>query len=138
MQYQDLKGLDYMTRVITETLRLWPAVANGTFRKTAFEDTIKGPKGSNVRLPKGSFCVIPNWSRHRSKELWGEDANEFNPERRFTDGELYFTLQHTFTDSEMMLTFLQHLAVAVLPHARGRQAPGPRSPRASTVQTHRD
>ena len=90
MQYQDLKGLDYMTRVITETLRLWPAVANGTFRKTTFEDTIKGPKGSNVRLPKGSFCVIPNWSRHRSKELWGDDANAFNPERRFTDGELYF------------------------------------------------
>ena len=41
------------------------------------------------RSPKGILIQIPNWFRHRNPELWGEDVNEFNPEREFQDEELW-------------------------------------------------
>ena len=70
-----------MTKCITETLRLWPALANGTYRELEEEETIIGYNGESVLLEKGTYCQIINWTRHRNKELWGEDVNEFNPER---------------------------------------------------------
>ena len=33
--YQDLTRLKFMNRCITETLRLWPVVGNGTFREAS-------------------------------------------------------------------------------------------------------
>mmetsp|Transcript_57107 Transcript_57107/g.121370 ORF Transcript_57107/g.121370 Transcript_57107/m.121370 type:complete len:634 (+) Transcript_57107:163-2064(+) len=86
--YQDLRKFDLLDRVITETLRFWPAVANGTFRQLHFPDTVKGANGEEVTLPKGTYTMIQNWSRHRNPELWGPDANSFNPHRDFSDSEL--------------------------------------------------
>jgi cytochrome P450 len=42
-----------------------------------------------VSVPKGTQVQIQNWSRHRSTELWGADANDFNPDRDFQDRELW-------------------------------------------------
>lgn len=64
--YQDLFNMPFMTKCIMETLRLWPAVANGTFRQIQFDDYITGPGGKQVRLPKGTHVRIFNWSRHRN------------------------------------------------------------------------
>ena len=86
--YQDLSRLDLMDKCITETLRLWPAVANGTFRRLQSRDTVKGADGQEVHLPKGTLINIVNWSRHRNPDVWGQDANEFNPFRDFTSCEL--------------------------------------------------
>lgn len=88
--YQDLgnKRLDLLDRCITESLRMWPAVASGTYRQLQFADTVKGPNGQDVQLPKGTPMNIVNWSRHRNETLWGADANEFNPKRDFRAEEL--------------------------------------------------
>jgi cytochrome P450 len=87
--YQDLfHGLDLLDRCITESLRLWPAVANGTFRQLQFADTIKGAGGAEVTLPKGTPVQVVNWSRHRNAALWGADVNEFNPKRAFKKEEV--------------------------------------------------
>jgi len=88
--YRDLASpkLDLLDRCVTETLRLWPAVPNGTFRQLQFADTVKGARGEEVMLPKGTPVQIVNWPRHRNADLWGPDVNEFNPERAFTDEEL--------------------------------------------------
>lgn len=87
--YEDLQELRFMTRVITETLRLWPAVANGSFRQLQFEDTITGRGGKPVTLPAGTFVQIQHWTRHRNPDLWGEDCNEFNPYRDFEGDEIW-------------------------------------------------
>lgn len=87
-EYRDLSRLQFMDRCITETLRLWPAVPNGTFRQLQFADSIKGPGGADVLLPKGTPVQLVNWSRHRNPELWGPDAGEFNPHRDFQPGEI--------------------------------------------------
>ena len=87
--YKDFKRLPFMTRCIMETLRLWPALANGTYRELEEDDYIIGNDGLKVEIPKGTFIQIPNWFRHRNPDLWGRDVNIFNPEREFIDEELW-------------------------------------------------
>mmetsp|Transcript_95181 Transcript_95181/g.245937 ORF Transcript_95181/g.245937 Transcript_95181/m.245937 type:complete len:331 (-) Transcript_95181:9-1001(-) len=88
-EYADFgHGLDLLDRCVTETLRLWPAVANGTYRQLHFDDVIKGADGSHVKLPKGTLINVVNWSRHRNPDLWGPDADEFNPRRAFQECEI--------------------------------------------------
>mmetsp|Transcript_39031 Transcript_39031/g.84967 ORF Transcript_39031/g.84967 Transcript_39031/m.84967 type:complete len:613 (-) Transcript_39031:24-1862(-) len=86
--YTDLSKLQFMDRCITETLRMWPAVANGTFRQLQFDEFVKGPGGEQVKLPKGTGVQIINWSRHRNPDLWGADADHFNPRRHFEHQEV--------------------------------------------------
>ena len=87
--YKDLKRLPFMTRCIMETLRLWPALANGTFRELEEDDYVTGKNNENVEVLKGTYIQIPNWFRHRNPELWCTDVNEFNPNRNFLDEELW-------------------------------------------------
>eukprot|EP00930_Biecheleria_cincta_P059218 TRINITY_DN44978_c0_g1_i1.p1 TRINITY_DN44978_c0_g1~~TRINITY_DN44978_c0_g1_i1.p1 ORF type:complete len:617 (-),score=92.27 TRINITY_DN44978_c0_g1_i1:36-1886(-) len=86
--YQDLCTLSLLDRCITETLRMWPAVANGTFRQLHFQEQVTGASNNQVALPKGTLVNIVNWSRHRNPQLWGQDADRFNPFREFTAQEL--------------------------------------------------
>ena len=86
--YESFRKLPFMTRCITETLRLWPALANGTFRELESDEIINGVTGK-VTLPKGTYCQILNWTKHRNPNLWGNDAHIFNPDREFTDKELW-------------------------------------------------
>jgi cytochrome P450 len=87
--YTDCDQLPFLTRCVMETLRMWPAVLNGTFRQLQYPDEVKGPHGQRIMLPKGTYVQIPNWSRHRSTKLWGDDADEFNPMRDFQDEEIW-------------------------------------------------
>mmetsp|Transcript_5451 Transcript_5451/g.6369 ORF Transcript_5451/g.6369 Transcript_5451/m.6369 type:complete len:577 (+) Transcript_5451:288-2018(+) len=89
MTYEDLSSLQFMTKCVMETLRKWPAVANGTYRQIRFDDYVKGPDGKDVLLPKGTHVQITNWNRHRSAELWGPDVNEFNPDREWRGDEIW-------------------------------------------------
>lgn len=87
--YDTFTELPFMTQCITETLRLWPALANGTYRELETDETIRGHDGTDVTVPKGTYCQIPNWTRHRSSELWGSDVDVFNPDRTFQDSEIW-------------------------------------------------
>jgi cytokinin trans-hydroxylase len=61
--------------VINETLRLYPPAT--VLPRMALEDIKLG----DLHIPKGLSIWIPVLAIHHSKDLWGEDANEFNPER---------------------------------------------------------
>jgi len=87
--YDTLDELPFMTKCITETLRLWPALCNGTYRELEYDEVITGTDGSPVTIKKGTYCQIINWTRHRSEELWGPNVNEFNPHRDFKDEEIW-------------------------------------------------
>lgn len=66
--------LDYMEMVIKETMRLLPV---GPFLGRVCEAPTEI---SNCTLPTGSLLIMCNYQTHRDKRIWGERANEFDPD----------------------------------------------------------
>lgn len=87
--YSDFKNFPFLTRCITETLRLWTSVPSGTFRETVVPETIEGENGEKVFLPEGTQIQIASYLLHRSEELWGKDVLMFNPDRAFLPDEIW-------------------------------------------------
>jgi len=86
--YDTFNQLPFMTKCITETLRMWPALDNGTYRELENDETIHGINGNEIILEKGTYCQIINWTRHRNPDLW-TDPHIFNPDRNFKDSEIW-------------------------------------------------
>ncbi|CAG8570740.1 16323_t:CDS:2 [Racocetra persica] len=74
--HDSLKNLKYLNAVIHETLRLFPASIGGILRQTTKDTVIDG-----YLIPKNTTVSASIWSIHKSKEIWGPDANDFVPER---------------------------------------------------------
>ncbi|KAA0039372.1 cytokinin hydroxylase-like [Cucumis melo var. makuwa] len=73
--FHHLSKLSLLSMVINESLRLYPPAS--ILPRMAFEDIKLG----DLEIPKGLSIWIPVLAIHHSEELWGKDANEFNPER---------------------------------------------------------
>ncbi|KAJ9293905.1 hypothetical protein DTO271G3_7281 [Paecilomyces variotii] len=70
-----IDSLPYLNAVCNETLRYYPSVPL-TIREAARDTTVVGQ-----HIPKGSLLVLAPEATNRSKELWGPDADVFDPER---------------------------------------------------------
>ncbi|KAB2571168.1 Tryprostatin B 6-hydroxylase [Lasiodiplodia theobromae] len=75
---KSLGTVRYLDHVINETLRLKPPAIEGLVRETP-AGGLTLPDG--VFVPGGTMVSIPPWTLHRDKRFWGEDADEFRPER---------------------------------------------------------
>ncbi len=75
--------LPYITAVFYEALRLYPPVP---FELKQCEQATTLPDGTH--LPKNSILVWCTWAMNRSSLIWGEDSEEFKPERWLADGVL--------------------------------------------------
>ncbi|XP_060193332.1 cytokinin hydroxylase-like [Lycium barbarum] len=75
-----LRKLLSLNMVIRESLRLYPPFP--VLNRMALED-IKLRNG--LLIPKGVSIWIPILAMHHSEEIWGQDANEFNPNRFASD-----------------------------------------------------
>jgi cytochrome P450/NADPH-cytochrome P450 reductase len=73
--YARVRKLTYVTQILEETLRLWPTAPG--FTRYPLEDTTIGEQ---YRLPKDSPVVVLTPMLHRDPQIWGPDAEEFNPD----------------------------------------------------------
>ena len=80
--FEMVRDLPYLSAVVNETLRFHSTSGIGLPRQIP-PDAEKGLRYKDYYFPPGTVLSVPTYSIHHSKEIWGEDANEFNPERWF-------------------------------------------------------
>ncbi|KAF8598681.1 cytochrome P450 [Ceratobasidium sp. AG-I] len=89
-QYNDyMDNLPWLDALTKEVFRLHPVASH--LERTALKDDIlklqnplkteKGDEVTHLRIKAGQLIHIPTHSMGRIKSVWGEDANEFKPER---------------------------------------------------------
>ncbi|KAI0656548.1 cytochrome P450 [Cubamyces menziesii] len=107
----DLNSLPYLDAVVRETLRLHGPVAM-LIREAKKDDVIPlsepftdryGRVHKEIRIAKGNKVALPIVAIQRSKEIWGEDAMEFKPERWQQPPEAISTIPGVWGH---MLTFI--------------------------------
>ncbi|CAA7259771.1 unnamed protein product [Cyclocybe aegerita] len=91
--YRTLKDLQWLDCVVMESLRVMPPVPL-TVRVAAKTDYIDG-----VLVPKGTLITIPIRVVNTWKEVWGEDAESFNPAR-------WLSLPKDYHPTFSMLSFI--------------------------------
>jgi cytochrome P450 / NADPH-cytochrome P450 reductase len=74
-EYLD-RAREEVDQVLDEALRLWPTAAG--FRRHARENTVIG--GGRYAIPEDLGMMVLSPMLHRDKSIWGEDAEEFNPD----------------------------------------------------------
>ncbi|XP_015877980.3 cytochrome P450 704C1-like [Ziziphus jujuba] len=79
-----LDKMQYITAALAETLRLYPALPADA--KVCFSDDTL-PDGYSVK--KGNVVVYQPYAMGRMKFLWGDDAEEFRPERWIDENGLF-------------------------------------------------
>lgn len=82
--YDDIKEMNYLGWFIKETLRLYPPIPINirVANKDTFLPVGGGPDGTApIFIQKGQEVAYQVFSMHRRRDLWGDDANEFRPER---------------------------------------------------------
>ncbi|XP_022213607.2 probable cytochrome P450 313a1 [Drosophila obscura] len=75
VSYEDLQKLVYLDRVLNESMRLIPAIPLLP-RVTAQDVRLS----NGILLPKGLTVSIDIFHTHRNKDVWGPEADKFNPD----------------------------------------------------------
>ncbi|MFI2510440.1 cytochrome P450 [Streptomyces sp. NPDC018972] len=88
--YEQVARLRYVRRVLDESLRLWPTAP--AFAREATRDTVLGGEHP---MRRGAWTLVLTPMLHRDPEVWGEDAERFDPER-FDAGAVRSRPPHVF------------------------------------------
>ena len=74
--FADAPRLPYVRAIIKEILRWRPTVPFGVPHAATKEDWYEG-----MYIPKGAICISNVWHCNHDRAVFGEDADEFHPER---------------------------------------------------------
>jgi cytochrome P450 / NADPH-cytochrome P450 reductase len=87
LQYDDLAALTYTTRVIKETLRIYPPLPV-TIRRS-LKDGMLG----RYRVRKGDIILVGSLAAQRDPRYWGPDPDRFDPDQ-FTPDKIASRPRH--------------------------------------------
>ncbi|KAG6812535.1 hypothetical protein H0H92_002304 [Tricholoma furcatifolium] len=85
----DLDGMECLAAILKESMRFHPALYQN-YRQAAKDDvlplstpikTASGEYSSDLPIPKGMKVILSIAGYHRNKEVFGDDADIFNPDR---------------------------------------------------------
>ena len=80
----DAPHLPYVCAITKEVLRWRPVAPLGVAHKATEDDWYEG-----MFIPKGTICMANIWQCNHDRSVFGDDADEFRPERHLNDkGEL--------------------------------------------------
>ncbi|KAK6834148.1 taurine dioxygenase family protein [Apiospora arundinis] len=90
LTYEAQEEMKYLKWVVSETLRLFPPIANNG--RMAIRDTVlpagDGPDGrSPLLVTTGTSVLFSVYVMQRRTDLWGPDGDDFKPERWTSDSE---------------------------------------------------
>ncbi|KAF8522334.1 cytochrome P450 [Gautieria morchelliformis] len=92
LSYDELMALPYLDAIVRETLRVYPPTSlfGRTTRKATtlpLEYPIRSQSGaliSSIALPANTNIIISLLAANHNKQVWGEDASVWRPERWLT------------------------------------------------------
>lgn len=76
ISYETLKSMRYLDCIVKESLRMYPLANIANSRRCMKSTTLGG-----IPIEKGEFVMADTFTLHFDREIWGDDANEFRPER---------------------------------------------------------
>ncbi|XP_024534802.1 cytochrome P450 72A13-like [Selaginella moellendorffii] len=79
LEWQECVRAEGVGMILYKTLRLYPPAIEMT------KECVEESWLQDLHVPKGVSVSFPIIGLHQDKELWGEDAGQFNPDR-FKDG----------------------------------------------------
>jgi len=82
--FDDAPRLPYVCAMVREVLRWRPTLPLGVPHAAIKDDWYEG-----MFIPKGTVCIANLWHCNHDRAVFGEDADEFRPERHLnSEGEL--------------------------------------------------
>ncbi|KAJ3835522.1 cytochrome P450 [Lentinula raphanica] len=110
--FDDYEHLPYIRAMVKEILRWRPAGPFGEFRiphRLNQDDYYEG-----YFLPKGTICFPNLWSIHHDTELYGDDAEHFNPSRFLNvDGIIESSIEDTKDEGHFGFGFGKSLFIHI-------------------------
>ena len=127
LRYEDLMALPYTTRVIKETMRIYPPMPV-TIRRSLRDGTL-----GRYRIRKGDIILVGTLAAQRDPRYWGPNADTFDPEQ-FAMEKVVNRPRHAFIPfsigkrqcmaQEVTFMMLRVLLFEVYKRYRLRLAPG--------------
>ncbi|KAJ6584881.1 CYP63 cytochrome P450 monooxygenase-like protein [Mycena capillaripes] len=95
--YDDIRDMKFLRAVINETMRLYPSVPFNV--RECINATMwpsPSPNEKPIYIPAGAQVPYSVLLMHRRKDLWGPDAEEFDPDRWLDERLKTYLLTNSF------------------------------------------